>query len=141
VAREGVGIVYGILTACVVASIAVLVKLSAEVPSEVLVFCRNFIGFLFFLPIGLLKKEPINFTLCKRNFLRAFMGLLALYCYFFALKKLELVDAILLLNTIPLFVPFVVWIWLKKRIAMPRVLALLVGFAGVIFVLNPDRGL
>lgn len=63
-------------------------------------------------------------------------------CMFMAIKKKTmLVDVILLNNTAPIFLPFVMMLWLKMRLN-PRVWwGILVGFLGVLFVLKPSKSL
>ena len=139
--KTSLGIFFGILTACTMVVVATLIQLSVGVHSEVLVFFRNFLGLLIIFPIVYFKKIPFTFSLVKANFIRAIMGLGAMYCYFFALQHLSLVDAVLLQNTIPLFVPLVLWFWMKKKIRHIRMFPLLIGFIGVLIILKPTRGI
>lgn len=137
---QSLGILYGILTAIAVTVIAVFVQLAEGVSSYALVFSRNFIGFLILLPFAIHERIPLKLELLKKNLFRAAMGLAAIYCYFIALKRLQLVDAVLLSNTVPLFVPFVVWAWLKMNIPKSRILGICLGFVGIVFVLRPGGG-
>jgi drug/metabolite transporter (DMT)-like permease len=132
-----IGSLFGICAAFVYASMATVVKLAAEVNIETLVFFRNVISFvlLFFLLIR--KKVTIKTKKLTLHFVRAIFGMLALYSYFFAVKLLPLANAILLANTTPLFIPFVVLIWLRQKIPKQRVYAICLGFFGVALILQP----
>jgi drug/metabolite transporter (DMT)-like permease len=50
---------------------------------------------------------------------------------------MPLVNAVLLSNSAPLFIPLVTWVWLKERIGGMVWVSLLIGFAGVILILKP----
>jgi drug/metabolite transporter (DMT)-like permease len=60
---------------------------------------------------------------------------------FVAVKKMPLVNAVLLSNSAPLFIPLVTWVWLKERIGGMVWMSLSVGFAGVILILKPGLAL
>jgi drug/metabolite transporter (DMT)-like permease len=60
---------------------------------------------------------------------------------FAAVRKMPLVDAVLLSNSAPLFIPLVAWIWLKEKIGGIVWISLSVGFAGVILILRPSLAL
>jgi len=64
-------------------------------------------------------------------------GWLCFYTYYAALDQIPLVDATLLRNTAPLFVPLVALLWLGARVPFLRWLPLVLGFVGVIFILPP----
>jgi len=75
----------------------------------------------------------------KLHLIRAVCGLAAVYCYFTAIKYIPIVDGIVLANTIPLFIPLIILIWLKLTVPIRRVLAVCVGFLGVLVILRPGR--
>lgn len=50
-------------------------------------------------------------------------------------------NAVTLSNTAPLFLPVVVFFWMKQIIPMVRFIALLIGFIGVVVILRPDSGM
>ena len=61
-------------------------------------------------------------------------------CYFFAIAHLPLADAVLLNQSIPLFVPLVERVWLGEPIPAPLWRVLLIGFAGLLLILRPGFG-
>jgi drug/metabolite transporter (DMT)-like permease len=114
---------------------------SISVASGVLVFFQNAISLGLLLPWVLFRGVR---TLKTRrpglHLVRAVTGMLSQYLFFVALKYIPLVDAVLLVNAAPLFIPLVVWIWLGTRIGGRLWLSLGIGFVGVLLILQPGRG-
>jgi drug/metabolite transporter (DMT)-like permease len=116
-----------------------LVKLLSEnLPSQNVLFFRNLFGLLILLPlifklgVSTLKTEKL-----KWHFLRSLSGVSAMYCFFFALSELPLADAMLLKISAPLFIPIIAFVWLSEHISLRAIMAILIGFLGVILVLKP----
>ena len=70
--------------------------------------------------------------------LRALGGLLVFICLFFALSLIPLTDALLLANTGPLFLPFILLLWLKQKTSGKIWLSASVGFIGVLLIMQPS---
>ena len=116
-----------------------LVKLlSDSLPSQNVVFFRNLFGLLVLLPlifkvgVKTLKTNSIHW-----HFLRSLAGVSAMYCFFYALSELPLADAMLLKISAPLFIPIIAFVWLSEHISLRVIMAIMVGFLGVILVLKP----
>jgi len=139
--KEHHGFLYGGVAALAAASMALFAKLAAPVPVETIIFVRFFLGLPFFLLSLFSKKVSFSFGQIPKYLLRSLMGLAALYCYFYAVKILPLVNAVTLANTIPLFMPFVALIWLKLVVSKMRFFALAVGFIGVLILLRPTNAI
>lgn len=136
--NEVPGFIFGVLAAFFYSIMATLVKLAEPVQNETIVFFRTALCFVFILPIVIVRKSPLKTKQVKLHLVRAVAGIGALYCYFYAVKHLHLLNAILLANTIPLFIPLVVLIWLRLKIPKRRVFAIIIGFLGVVLILRPD---
>jgi drug/metabolite transporter (DMT)-like permease len=112
--------------------------LAGTQPNAVIVFFRNAFALAAFLPwilhrgIGTLHTKVPQFHL-----LRSLAGLSAMYCFFFAIGRLELAGAVLLNYTLPLFMPLIAWVWLKEPVTRTIGLAVGLGFIGVLFVVKP----
>lgn len=112
--------------------------LSTSLSNETLVFFRNLFGLLLLLPwIGRQGLRGLGTKVLPLHLLRGLAGLAAMYCFFYALAHLPLSEAMLLKLTAPLFIPFLALSWLKEPISFQVGSGLLVGFAGVLLVLNP----
>ena len=73
--------------------------------------------------------------------LRALAGLLSQVLYFWSVKQMSLVDAVLLVNAAPLFIPVIALMWQGTRIAPAVLASLAVGFVGVVLIIKPGPGL
>lgn len=121
------------------ALMSVAVKFAAQdLPSVVIVFFRNAVGLLFLLPLlGMRGRELIRTTTLRFHILRALAGLAAMTCFFYAISRLSLTDAVLLNYTLPLFMPLIGWVWLKEKIPPVVFAAIAVGFLGVGLIIKP----
>jgi len=116
-----------------------LVKLLSEnLPSQNILFFRNLFGLLILLPlITKLGFNTLKTDNLKWHFLRSLSGVSAMYCFFYALSELQLADAMLLKISAPLFIPIIAFVWLSEHISLRAIMAILIGFLGVILVLKP----
>lgn len=120
----------------------VIKHLHGEVSTEQTVFFRNLFGLVLMLPwlwrsggVQVLKTSCLHL-----HFVRALTGVIAMSCMYYAWARLPLAEAALLKQTMPFFVPIVAFFWMKERLSWHTVAAILLGFAGVILVLNPMQG-
>lgn len=130
------------LSCLLFAIMGVLIKsISSSVNTETIVFTRNFFGLMLFLPI-ILKKGLHSFqtTIYPLHFLRAAVGVAAMYCFFYAIAHLPLADAMLFTYAAPVFTPIIAYFWLKETITARTYLAVAVGFVGVCLVIKPGSG-
>ncbi len=121
------------------ASMGVAIRFVAgEVPNEVVVFFRNLFSVFLFMPWLLRGARPRFSTRVPwLHLLRALAGLGAMYCFFYAIARIPLAEAMLLKLTTPLFIPLIALLWLRERITPTIGLGVAVGFAGVLMVLRP----
>ena len=117
-------------------------EVSASVNNESVVFFRNLVGVLFFLPLILLKGvAPLKTTRLKAHIWRTGYGLAAMYCFFYALAHLPLADAMLFTYSAPLFTPLIAWWWLKEPLSKRILLTTGIGLLGVLLVAKPSSAL
>lgn len=129
-----------LVTSCVFfASMNAMIRhLSGELDSLEIVFFRNFIGLLVMVPwlarqgFGALRTKRIG-GLASRSLI----GFVSMLLWFWALGRLQLDHAVSLSFTAPLFATIAAVILLKERIRARRIIALAVGFGGVLIVLRP----
>lgn len=118
--------------------LAVLVRLAtSRLPVLEVVFFRNFFALLYLLPVMMRRKRLLVSTHRRLHILRAFLAFGAMYCMFTALTLVPLSEATALNFTMPLFATVGAVALLGERIRVRRVLALVVGFVGVLLVLRP----
>jgi len=125
-----------LMFACMGASIRFV---SDDLNNPMVVFARNLLGLLFLLP-WLLRGGMHSFKtrVPHLHLLRGLAGVSAMYCFFYAIAKMPLADAMLLKLSAPLFMPIVALLWLKEDFTWHVVAALAVGFSGVAVILTPD---
>jgi drug/metabolite transporter (DMT)-like permease len=132
-----------IASALMFAAMGVAVKLaSRQLPNVMVVFVRSALGLVLLVPwllalgvSGLRTRNP------GEHLLRGLAGLGSMYCFFFALGRLRLAEAMLLNYSLPLFVPFIEHAWLREPLE-PRLLrAILLGFLGLALILKPGLAL
>ena len=121
-------------------SMGMLVKtLGTEMPSHQMVFYRNLLAAIIIFPMLVRKTGLREFKTRRINMhlLRSTSGVLAMFCFFYALANIELANAMLLKLTGPLFIPIIAILWIKEHVSQKTVAGILIGFAGVIVFLNP----
>lgn len=117
---------------------AIIKHLSMDLPTEVVVFYRNLFGLLMLLPViahgglGTLKTQKLHL-----HFIRASVGLSAMYGFFYVIANMPLAEAFLVKLTTPLIMPIVAALWLGESITSKTRWAIFIGFLGVIFILRP----
>lgn len=124
------------------AAAAVVRHVSASLPNEMVVFFRSLIGLVALTP-WLLHRGPRYFATRKlgAHLVRALAGLAAMYCYFFALGRLPLAEAVLLNYSSPLFIPLAALLWVGEGFSNRLWWPITLGFVGVALILKPGLSL
>ncbi|WP_263141981.1 DMT family transporter [Pseudomonas sp. RIT-PI-AD] len=117
-------------------------ELAGNVNNESVVFFRNLIGVVFFLPLVLLKGPgPLKTLRLKSHMWRTTYGLAAMYCFFYAIAHLPLADAMLFTYSAPVFTPLIAFWWLKEPLTRRMLLTSGIGLIGVFLVAKPSEAL
>lgn len=136
-------IFYSLSAAFCYALLAYLIKLTEQhLPNPVIIFFRQAFSFCLLMPLIPLKLgsfKKLKTACFQLHLLRTFASLSAMFCMYFALRFLPLVDAVLLTYTRPLFIPIVVYFWFRKKWTRNTWWGLIVGFLGVLVILRPDE--
>ncbi len=106
------------------------------IPLGMLLFAQNLFALCFCIPLIIRSPSVFRTKHLKSHFFRASTGLLSYACLFIAVQYISLVNATLLANSAPLFLPFVVRIWFGQKIRKSLWISLIIGFLGVFFILN-----
>ena len=115
---------------------------SHSVDNYTIVFFRNVVGLILFLP--LIVKQGTGFVKTKKLWLhtwRIIVGLAAVYGFFYAIAHLKLSNAMVFTYSSPIFIPVIAWLFLKEKITIAMICAAVLGFIGVFCVAKPDQGL
>ncbi|WP_150301588.1 DMT family transporter [Pseudomonas profundi] len=131
------------LSALLFSIMGVLIReASLTVNNETIVFARNFIGVLFFMPMMVMHGfAPFRTQRLGGHFLRTFYGLSAMYCFFYAIAHLPLADSMIFTYAAPVFTPILAWLWLRESLTPRMMVMVLIGFTGVLLVAKPTGAL
>lgn len=131
------GALFSLLSYLMAAIMSACAKLASDKVSVVtILFFANIVCFLLNLPKALhvgIKTEKISLHLT-----RSIAGFLSFFTLLWSIQYIPLANAVLLQNSAPLWIPFVIWIWAKKRVPHYLWYSLVIGFLGVILILKPS---
>jgi drug/metabolite transporter (DMT)-like permease len=91
----------------------------------------------------LLRHGPRHFAThhLGAHLVRALAGLAAMYCYFYAIGRLPLAEAVLLNYSAPLFIPLAALLWVGEPFSHRLWWPIGVGFVGITLILKPGLDL
>lgn len=117
---------------------AIIKHVGDDVGTPMVVFLRSLFGLLVLLPLvarhgGRLFESNRPGTMA----VRALAGLAAMYGFFYVIAHLPLAEATLVKLTTPFFMPLIAYFWLREHIGRHNAIAIVTGFAGVLFILRP----
>jgi drug/metabolite transporter (DMT)-like permease len=142
--RAGLGIAITVIAGlCFVIQDAGIKWLSAEVAVLQLLFLRSLFALVFLVASTPLSGEKIVLRV-KRPWLlaaRTAINVVSWIFFFFGLKYLPLATAVALFFSFPLFLAIISVPLLGERVGMRRVMAIVVGFGGVLLITNPGSGI
>ncbi len=140
--RNGLGIALRVIAMACMAVLAALVKACAErgVPVLEIIFFRNAFAFV---PVLTYVGRTAGFSVLKTkrpvgHAVRAAIGLVGMGCGFTAVSMLPLTESTALSFAAPLFMTALSAPILKERVGLHRWIAVLIGFVGVLIMIQPD---
>ena len=139
------GFSLGLLSSICSVVIAIVLANHKQVPTEWVLLIQSFLSLIVGAAISTLfaaQARPKRFQLRTERYplhlSRAAVGLGIYWFYYQALKHAPKVDCSLLLNTAPLFVPFLCFLLFRESVSLRVRVGLVTGFAGVVLVLTPE---
>ncbi len=123
---------FSLMTVCVK-------KIDERISIYELVFFRSLISLL--ITSFILKTKDINPWGNNRKLLllRGFLGTVALLCIFYAIRNMPLNISTVIQYTYPLFISIFAGIFIKEKITMNIVLGLILGWIGILVILNQSQ--
>ncbi|MEO8210515.1 MAG: DMT family transporter [bacterium] len=122
-------------------SVFIKLELSAGASIEWVVFIQYLTGFVIIILISSKNKfHGLKTTKIKFHLIRGITGVLAFSCFTIAVTEIPMVNAALLNNSAPIFIPLITLIWLKTKVDEKIWWGIFVGFIGIILILNPGAG-
>ncbi|OJV47963.1 MAG: hypothetical protein BGO28_03770 [Alphaproteobacteria bacterium 43-37] len=137
------GIAHGIMWILAMSAVSnlndVLMKfLGQRLPSVEVAFFRFFFGVISMLPVMVyLGKESLLVKKWHVHAIRTILGTIAIMIWCYGVSHVHLTIATTLGFTVPLFVLPLAMIFLKEHVGMRRWIITLIGFSGILIVINP----
>ena len=134
------GIIFIILSAFGFAMMSAFVKLAGDIPSFQKTFFRNLVS--LFVALVIIIKHKGSFFGKKENqkvlIMRSTFGTLGIVFNYYAIDRLVLSDANMLNKLSPFFAIIFSALFLKEKINPNQMIALIVAFIGMLFVVKPS---
>ena len=121
---------FSLMTVCVK-------KIDNRIPIYELVFFRSLIS--LFITSLVINKKKINPWGNNKPLLilRGLLGTIALVCIFYAIKNMPLNISTVIQYTYPIFIAMFAGILIKEKITKNLIIASLIGWLGILIILNP----
>jgi len=117
---------------------ALLVKIAAgEFSAAQILFMRGIIGLALIVPLIWARRASANPQTLKPLVWRGISGGIAVSLYFYAITKIPLADASILANAYPIFAAFFSAVYLRERVKLITLVALLVSLSGMFLIMQP----
>lgn len=117
----------------------VFVKLGAQYFSHnELVFYRSFVGLVMIYAVVRQQRLPLATRHWRPHLWRSISGTIAMMLFFYCITVLPLATAVTLNYTSPLFLTVLTLLVLRERFHAPLTFAVIVGFSGVVLLLQPS---
>lgn len=117
-------------------------ELAATLSIQQVLFFRALVGLFVILAVGrALLPEIRGMKRIKLHFLRNVVHFTAQYFWTIGVVMLPLASVFALEFTMPIWVAFFAWMFLKERLTKPRLLATIGGFVGVLVIVRPGIGM
>ena len=120
---------------------AVIVRmLAGQVHPFVITFFRSLFGLIVVLPWIMAQRQHLHSKFRFMHILRASMKIAALSCFFLAFASAQLADVTAVMFIAPIFLTIGGWIFFNEKRTWGRIIAIIMGFVGVIIVIRPGDG-
>lgn len=114
--------------------------LSGEMPLSQAVFLRGVVTCIMLYGLGLMLRS-LSFRLRPREWwlmlLRSIAEMGATYCFLNALFNMPIANVTAVLQVLPLTVALAAWAFLGEPLGWRRLIAILIGFVGVLLIVQP----
>ncbi|WP_306418855.1 DMT family transporter [Roseinatronobacter ekhonensis] len=123
---------------CFVAVTALVKYLGDELPAAQQAFLRYLLGLVFLIPMWpALRATPITRSALTLFGARGFIHALGVMLWFYAMTQIPLAEVTAMNYLSPIYVTLGAALFLGEKLAMRRILAVLVAFLGALIILRP----
>lgn len=133
------GATHALISATAFSAMGACIKqASADTPNEIVVFVRCAVSLAILLP-WLTRRGGVGIRTQRLggHLLRSGFGIASMYAFFYAIAQLPLAEAMLLTYSMPLWIPFIAWVWLKEHPAPVVIPAAVLGLLGIALITRP----
>lgn len=137
-------ILFIVIASFFTASLSALTKFSySQLTMMQMVFARNFVSLLLFFGwLSFNRWERGLFDFLKTSsmgmqLMRGVAGFASIALFVYSLKTVDLSDASVLFNTMPIFLPIVAYLWKGSKIHHKTWWGILLAFLGIVFIVRP----
>ena len=137
------GILLALLGAISLSIMGEFVKMiGPHISDGFILFARFFLSFIFLLPF-VLKDRSFSFKVVNMRglLLRSIFGFIAMMCFFQTLRSMSAANAMLLINTAPVFVPFIVYALTRVKTNFTVMFGIIISVLGVAIIIKPTSGI
>ena len=128
-----------VLSTVFFAGMGVFVKLGGNHYDFVeLVFWRGIFGVIMMGGIGMIRHESLKTPYFRQHMMRSISGMTAMLAYFYAMTRLPLATAVTLNYTSPISMVLLSVFLYREKISKVTALGILIGFVGVLLLLQPS---
>ena len=133
-------VLYAVLAAISFTLMSLLGKFIGDRAStDTVLFARFAISLIILIPWVIMHpRAALKVAHPKKLIWRSCFSLISFGCFFYALRYISLSNALVLNNTFPLFVPLAALVHSQAKTSPKVWMGILVGFLGVLLVLQPD---
>ena len=128
---------YAVLASLSFVIMSAFIKTLGEVSLIQVIFARAFVAFLLIWAFVSLRGDEIHLRTWKLHLLRGALGCSAMFCFFYSLRHVPLVEVTSLGYSTPVFVAALSMLFLGEKLFKHRSLSLLLSSLGVLLVLRP----
>lgn len=133
-------ILYMLISTFSFSAMQIVVKASSQIPVMQQVFARNLVTAIFGLVVLLVRREKLFGHRENQVMLlvRSLFGYIGVVFYFYATQHMLSADAAILHRSSPFFVMLFAALFLKERLSLVKVIALLTAAYGAVLVVQPQ---
>ncbi len=138
--KQTIGVVWFVVHCLMFSIISITTKklLGGGLHVAEILFFQTFSGTLILLPVILLRhRGQIKLTSYKTHISRAFFWALASVLFFYSTTIIPMPKAIAISFAVPLFTTIMAVVFLKEELHRHRTLSLIVGFIGMLIIIQP----
>lgn len=127
---------------CFAIAAAIVRILDVDISTMQILFMQSVVSVVIIFPIFLKKKLfKFNKKLIPLHLMRSLAGVGSFFCYFLAIKKMNLVDATVLTYTAPFYTPIIWMLFTKEKTEKGIWWTIVLGFIGIALILKPTESI